>query len=715
MGHEKRFEAIIENIIRDHEMAIMEVERNRVGKHIVMMLAEIATDSIGTIARPVKRKHIKNQKAYVVMAKGEYVKAFDDKANAISFRNSLVAGTKNLTHSDTTIETTTDERVTSSASPKLEDNEINVYIDGYAIRVQLNDQLMAEAYTNIGVEGLGAVLSMGRSLNSFLSKVYTGYNPEFILTNMIRDFSTGLINLTGEEGFHMAMKAVSNYARMFADLSLYAATNGKKRTKWIDMYRAGAGNTGAAYLDDMERLGNEIATEYASYQGVITNLKEGDMTNAARAAGRKTFNLTLKWVQNLNMAGENAMRLAAFKAMIDSGKTMNEASHVAKNITVNFNRKGTIGAEANAIYLFYNASVQGVAATSHALFKGKHKYQAWSLATSMTSLGYLAAAALGGGDEDEYNKVDDYTKSRNVLIKTEEGYAKIPIPYGYGFFWNLGRIIADGQRTGELDKAPWRIAAVAVEELTPFGDIVGGSEDGPESEQAFLGAMPTAAKIFAQPSFNRSSFSGSPIMPDSPYDRSQASREKMWRNTQGTANDIVAGWLETGLGIDVSPETLKHLVRTFTGGAGALVDTAVSSALLKSEGAELDARELPFLRKVYAELTISSDRSAFYKAAGEARTAAEELGRAKRNQDWKKFGDIASDKREMLAMHRYANSMSKFNKLLRDQQDAVRLSDDISVKDKRLKLKELEAVESKNHDVFLKVFKLNKDIMQARK
>ena len=33
--------------------------------------------------------------------------------------------------------------------------------------------------------------------------------------------------------------------------------------KWIDSYRANGGNTGAAYLSDLERLGEEVNGEYA--------------------------------------------------------------------------------------------------------------------------------------------------------------------------------------------------------------------------------------------------------------------------------------------------------------------------------------------------------------------------------------------------------------------------------------------------------------------
>ena len=713
LGHGRRDEAVIENILQDHERAIMEVEKNRVGKHVVMMAAEIGIPELMTIGQPAKRQMLRNTTAYEVQVKGRTKAVFDTKEGANLFRQSLPLTDKKIALSDVVINPTADQRVVMSASPMLADNEINVYIDGHAIRVQINDELMARAYKKLGIEGYGEIVSAGRMLNSYLSKVYTGYNPEFIMTNMVRDFTTGVINLTGEQGLKMAAKAISNYPKSFATLLRYAATNGKQSTDWIDAYRRNGGNTGAAYLSDMERLGNEVASEYAAYQGVIANLKQGDMANAARAAGRKAYNATLKWIYNLNQAGENAMRLSAFKAMIDSGMNVNDASKAAKNITVNFNRKGELGVEANAAYLFFNASVQGTAATLHALVKGKNKYQAWALASGLTTLGYLAAASLGGGGEDDYDKIDDYTKERNAVIKYGDGYLKLPIPYGYGFFWNIGRSMADAQRKDELHTMPWHIAASAIEELTPFGSIVVGSDGEFKSDQVLGGALPTVAQIPYQISNNKQLFSGGELMPDSPFDQSQPDREKMWRGTKGTMYDQVSGWL-AGAGMDVSPETLKFMTRTATGGAGALVDSSVSAAMLKADGAELDSAEMPFIRKAYKEISIKDTRSAFYKAREEAKLAAEEFNRARRKNDLVAMQTVINDKKEMLALDAYADKLSEVIRYARDQQDAVRLNKDIPIAEKRLRLKELEMNESKFYDKYLDVFNINKIEMKKR-
>ena len=329
------------------------------------------------------------------------------------------------------------------------------------------------------------------------------------------------------------------------------------------MYREDGGNTGAAYLSDLERLGGELKTEVAAYRGVLANVQEGDFANAARAAGRKAFDHTLVWIERMNQVGENAMRLAVYRSAIEVGKTRNTAAHLAKNATVNFNRKGELGAQANAAYLFFNANVQGTAALAHALTQSEHKWQANALAASMVGLGYFLALAAGG-DDDEYEKTSESERSRNVLIRAGEGFVKIPIPFGYGFFWNLGRGLADAQRSGEVGRLWWHVASSFVEEFTPFGATAAGNH--PDSEQAFLYALPTVAQIIGAPIANRSSM-GTPLMPDNKFKPHQPDRERMNRATRGTMADTLAGALAAA-GMDVSPETVKHFGRTFTGGAG---------------------------------------------------------------------------------------------------------------------------------------------------
>lgn len=705
LGHEAREddtredgEWIIENILGDHERALMQAEKNRVFQALLKMAIETSPLNLITINKPEKRQILKNQASYVVRVKGRPVESFTTKEAANLFKQAVALSQKGVSPADITIEKTYDQTVALMASPMPGPDEATGYVNGQLVRVQFNDDLLARAYNNMGAESLGKILQAGRALNNYFSKIYTGYNPEFLLVNVIRDFQTGLANTTGEEGIGMAMKAAKNYVMRFRELFRYARTGNE--TRWVKMYREDGGNTGAAYLSDLERLGSEIQTEYKAFQGVAANLKNRDYKGAARAAMRKVFDRTLVYIEHVNQAGENAMRLAVYQAMIESGRSRREAASLAKNVTVNFNRKGELGAQANALYLFFNASVQGTAAVAHAHFKGKHRAQAWGFSSAIIGMGYLLSLLAAEADEEEYEKTSEYERSRNILIPTGDGFVKIPVAFGYGFFWNFGRGMSDAQRTSDLGKTPWHIASSFVEEFTPFGAMAAGS--GPDSEQAALYALPTIGQIAFSPIYNRTSM-GIPMMPSSFNEHARA-RDLMNRNTRGTWADDLAGLLEDA-GMDVSPETLKHYGRTFTGGAGMFVSSTVDGVKLKAQGAELDAREIPFYRKLYTAPDVRGARARYHEAKSEADKALSDFKRAVKQGDMETANEIQAEKGELLALARLASSQKKRIKAARDRIDSIRLSGEYGKAAERHIIKNMEAEEEKIYDNYMAIFK----------
>ncbi len=701
LGHQVREEGewIIENIIADHERALMVAEKNLVGRHLLRMAMDVGMDEIMTVGKPEKRGVLQNRTSYEVLYQGRPIGAFETLEGARTFKAAAPLSMKKSTLSDFTIRQSNDPSVVYMASPMPAPNEALVYVDGKVIRIQINDDLLARAYNNLGVDALGTFMSVGRALNRWFSTVYTGYNPEFLVTNVIRDFTTGLANVTGEEGALFAAKAAKNYFASFGALLRYA----RKGTadQWIRQYREDGGNTGAAYLSDLERLGTDVQSEYAAYQGVLANLRKGSLKGAARAAGRRALNATLRHIEAWNEAGENAMRLALYRTAVEQGMTRNRAASLAKNTTVNFNRKGELGAQANALWLFFNAGVQGTASLAHAHFKGQHKRQAWALSGAMAALGYSLALLTAGDDEDEYEKTPDHVKARNLVIPLGAGQSlTIPIPYGYGFFFNFGRLLADAQRTGETDGMAWKLAASFAGEFTPFSGAVAGDE--PELAQAGIFLMPTVAQIPLSIAFNRTSFGG-PMYPENSFKEFEPDRLKMWRGTEGTWADSLAGALE-GVGMDVSPETLKYLNRTFTGGAGNFVGSTVDAAALGAQGAAPEAREIPFLRKFYRENGVGDARARFWRYQAKAKKAAEELERAIDAGDRSRVQALVGENRELIAMAEVAQAFSEASGAVRDRVQEIRLGD-LPVAEQREQIRRIEQRETELYDRFIGIFK----------
>jgi hypothetical protein len=701
LGHDVREEGefIIENMLSDHERALMLSEKNRVGQALLRLAKEIAMPDLLSIGQPEKRAVLQNKTAYEVLYKGSVIEVFNSLEAAETYRSNAPFIYRKVSPGDFTMRTSRDPSVVYMASPIPGPNEALVYVAGNMIRIQIKDDLLARAFNNQGAEQMNTLLQMGRSLNNYFSRVYTGYNPEFIITNVVRDFSSGLLNMTADEGVGFSGKVMTRYVSSFGSLLNYGATN--EPGKWISMYREDGGNTGAAYLNDLERLGKDVLAEYSAYKGVMANLGQGDMKGAARAAGRKVFNRSLRLIEILNEAGENAMRLAVYRAAVESGRSRETAASLAKNATVNFNRKGEKGAEANALYLFFNAATQGTARIAQGLVKGKHKGQAWGLLGGMAMLGYSMAMLVGGSDEDDYEKLPDYVRERNMVIRAGDGWVTVPVPYGHGFAWNLGRIIADAQRTGEWGKLPWHLASSFMTEITPFGGMFAGEK--PDAQQAFQFALPTAAQIAAVPVNNLTSF-GSPLYPENPFDEGEPDQLKMWRGTQGTWADRLAGTMAE-FGLEITPETLKHLGRTFTGGAGTMVSGTVNAAILGANQVAPEASETPFVRRFYQRNDVRDSRGQFWSAVTQVKAAQSDLRRAKKAADWEAQARIREEKGELLVLNKTAQAFIKMSKASRDRVEEIRLNEKMPLAEQRRQIKKMEEEEAKVYDSFVKLFK----------
>lgn len=139
------------------------------------------------------------------------------------------------------------------------------------------------------------------------------------------------------------------------------------------------------------------------------------------------LNAVKDFIDDSNAAVENGVRFATFKVardkMIENGVprelAVQQAASLAKNLTVNFNRRGQSGNTLNALYLFFNASVQGTANLVRGLnvFNPNSSRTKQAIVFSMIGFGALMSAlAEELLDEDELRDIEDYVRNRNMII-----------------------------------------------------------------------------------------------------------------------------------------------------------------------------------------------------------------------------------------------------------------------------------------------------------
>tara|TARA_R110000764_G_scaffold15785_1_gene44555 strand:- start:697 stop:1344 length:648 start_codon:yes stop_codon:yes gene_type:complete len=183
--------------------------------------------------------------------------------------------------------------------------------------------------------------------------MYINYNPSWAFINPLRDIPTGLFYALAEmdkKGSRTkGENIVSDSAKIVPEAmrSLYRyyrekpAREGNEMDQYAVEFHEDGAQTGLMLIDNpAEQL-----------RRLKSKLKKGSGINAIRAVG--------KWVEDFNTAAENGVRLSIYVAARKAGATRAEGATLAKDATVNFNRKGESVPAMNALFLFFGAAVRG--------------------------------------------------------------------------------------------------------------------------------------------------------------------------------------------------------------------------------------------------------------------------------------------------------------------------------------------------------------------
>mgnify|MGYP003132846351 CR=1 FL=1 len=505
-------------------------------------------------------------------------------------------------------------------------------VDGEQFFIEFKDKDLERALLNLDAGSSTRIIQMLGSFNRYLSFMNTSLNPEFMLGNFPRDLQTALANLHAEkkmEGGAAPVKAsitriVKNSpgsVRKFYR-GIRGSTLSKEDQSNFDEYIRSGAKTDWFHSRNPEE-------QIADIKNLIS-MNNGSFTGSAK----RRFKSTINFVDDVNSAVENGVRFATFveardrfiQEGVDRPEAVARAASLAKNLTVNFNRKGMSGDTMNALYLFYNASVQGTANLMRGIGSKK------KLMSAMIGMGYLTSMLADEmSDEDEYREgLKDFQKTRNMLIpkslifgdKAEgDQFVMIPLPYGYNVFHVIGMAIYDMQK-GYISepKAAALVTKTFMGSFSPIG--TSESDDGITafaktftptvgtpvvdylSNQNFFGA-PVRATNF--PSYN------APKLPQSSL-KLNSTPEALRRFTE-TLYEFTGGDEKGNKGfftLDVSPDVLNHMVDFTTGAAGATAMRAVGTVERAAEG-EFDINQTPFLRKYLAEGDDFNDRNIYFE------------------------------------------------------------------------------------------------------
>ncbi len=592
---------------------------------------------------------------------------------------------------------------------------VAVRVDGKQKYIMFNDASYAQNLRGMNLPQTNAFVRALRVPAQWLRRSFTTLNPEFVISNFSRDIQAAVFNAAAEADIEGGtLNSKKTIARMMGlvpgTLKTLVKNSVKKGgdpaiEKYFGEFKEDGGKTGWAYAKSLDQIASDL--EGATNEKTRTQEILGKAKNFADT------------IEGVNDAFENSIRLAAYIAARESGVTREKAAQMAKNITVNFNKQGEYGPALNAVYLFFNASIQGTARLGRSLLNLKPQKRPdgtdrtkiervnsaqWMAAGLMTFNAMLTMLGYAMSDEDEdgtlfWDKIPDYVKERNLIIMRPNGkdYFKIPMPYGFNVFANMGNALVEGSQGGRSETESMMFMFNSI--MASFSPISFG-----QSKDLFVsagkGAVPTVLKPFVDIMVNETYFGGPVTGENLPFGVQRPSSELAFRSPQEVKDFFM--WMNEATGgseyksgaLDFNPDKPWYMLQYFVGGAGQFVGRSLklprdlSAKLFSGEDVDIEAGDIPLARILYGEPSKYYDFELFNENKQEFKALKKEMEKAPVMGDKGRYKGISE------GMNKTLNEVDKMLKQLRSAEREARKIDDYSermarvqaIKDKQRKL-----------------------------
>ena len=522
----------------------------------------------------------------------------------------------------------------------------------------------ASSIKNLRYEALPKLLQGAAGVTRFMASMFTSRNPSFIIPNFVRDYLTAAIHLT-EDGKRVFAKQALNPKRIAALAKGVWQIETKRSKGEVTTLKAPMkGKSAEEYVKTLIANGEWASVyQYAKQAGakvgyfrldtipdIIDRLEQGKSKNT-ETPGLKQWKSMVSIVDNANTMLENSIRMSAFVAAVESGSSVQEAAKVSRNVTVDFNQKGTMTQTLGSMFVFFGASMNSL----HRMFKTFAKRtpaEQRLLAGSIVTASFVMALFNRAFDDDEdeekpdYDRISDYKRHTNFIVtdprEGETGYYHFPLPLGYNVFWSIGQYAADmfARYAGDEPRGgtdPMNGAFNVLNSFMNTANPMGGAS----LSTAYI---PSAFQPVAELSSNKN-FMGLPIRKEdqdwgkeSPAFKSDPKRtQKHWTDLSETINsftggdDNIRGSLRGMFGDDpadnltdvdwnFSGSQLEHLFTGWLGGPGQLINSIFGGTYgMNTENyddptGEAWKNQIPILNRFYrASTSDGAMKNSFYK------------------------------------------------------------------------------------------------------
>lgn len=489
---------------------------------------------------------------------------------------------------------------------------------------------MAAALKNLDAAQLEGFLGASAKVTRYFAAVNTQYNPVFGVVNLVRDVQDAMINLGSTElagkQATVARQTMSALRGIYGDLR--AERRGELGTsQWAHLweeFKDVGGQTGYRQLfatsnDRAEAIKKALDPTAWMDSKLGKIFTAGGALKVPLAAAQRGAKWVFDWLSDYNEAMENGVRLSAYKTGLDAGMSKERAASLAKNLTVNFNRKGQAAQQAGALYAFFNASAQGTGRVARTLFTmepGKPKTIRLSalgqkiVAGGMLlgTLQALAMAAAGFGDDDP----PEFARNNNLIIPTGgKKYVTIPLPQGFRILPAMGRITTEWAMGGfkNTTKRGLAIASLFADSFNPIGS----------AGLSMQTLAPTAFDPLIALTENKD-FTGRPIAKTS--SNKAIPGHELGRDTSTTIGKLISEGINTLTGgtkhtagvVSPTPDQVDYLIDQVLGGVGRELSKLEQTGLGTVRGEDVPLYKIPLAGRFVGDAASQASESTNFYA-----------------------------------------------------------------------------------------------------
>lgn len=612
------------------------------------------------------------------------------------------------------------------------EHQIPLFVGGdkYVITITGNPRLAQAMNGLLNPEiNEGALSEIGNKVQRFMAGAFTSNNIAFAVANLSKDtiYSNNQMFIRESPGywwkFTKNQKAgFLEYPQMMVRLKKYQ--NGTLDVKndtdqLFKEFMEHGGATGYTFVDTQKEYAKKLADDL---NGLAKKMPQ-------KLSAKGLFHTVFDSIEFAGQSAELVNRFAAYKTSREMGRSVKRSITDAKEVTVNFNRKGAgiktakggnvpagialmagFSQYGRASILFWNANMQA----KYRFYKNLKEHPvktgttliANSIALGAVTIPFLnnivlpALYSVFGWDddsdkEDYYDVLTDYERTNNICIRLPKGkgWLKIPLSPELAPWYSMGDLIG-GKVNGKLDVTTADFSKNFVDAVSPLG--INWEYEGPKS---LLNFMPTITQPLIQNAMNVN-FMGNPIAkePISEKQKYNPKFKQVYRNTSPllielskTINSIGGGddVKASGAFTDWNPAYVQNLINGYTGGYGSVIlslaDWIVDSS--KNESASTTASRMPLVSRFFV-------------------SGNEEVKQRRINSSFHKVGDFVNEFEHDLKEYTKAIKESEKDKdLLRKAEYVEKLEKLINSPDSK-KYQILKEVNKsvKEYDKYLKEF-----------